>query len=440
MKKHTIKTINVLLFLTILVILGLSIRKKVTDLSETETEMATEPSPDLLSDALKAMQEDDIKTAVGKKSQTWAKDVKVSSSEETAEASDASKNAKQLSEEERLSLAGVQNGYYFKQLDQIQKAVYLDMYYALLNRCEVSLSTVNEAGLEEVFQLLLLDHPEVDYSNNFSYVRYSLGAKVTDLVFSPTFLKDAQTVSEEAARAEGELEAILSGISPQASDYEKVKYVTRAIAESVTYDKNVENPNSYVTLLTEKRGTCGGYSALAQILLNRLGVETTTVVGDAKGVRGFEGHAWNLVKVDGEYYHHDVTWCDMEFSESDLAYDTEFTLNYACFLLTTEKIRQDHRIDYENYLPVCVSTMDNYYVREGLYFSDFSPELLAGRVEEKKKEGENGIQFICSDYDVYAQYYNYLFEEQHIFDYTDPFTTSAHYMADNERFLIQIWF
>lgn len=34
------------------------------------------------------------------------------------------------------------------------------------------------------------------------------------------------------------------------------------------------------------------------------------VSGEGNGVGGWGGHAWNKIKLDGEWYHVDVTWED----------------------------------------------------------------------------------------------------------------------------------
>ena len=58
------------------------------------------------------------------------------------------------------------------------------------------------------------------------------------------------------------------------------------------------------SLLNEKRGVCQAYAWLYNLLLNDNGVESYFVSADTMN------HAWNLVKIDGHYYHVDTTWDD----------------------------------------------------------------------------------------------------------------------------------
>ena len=61
-----------------------------------------------------------------------------------------------------------------------------------------------------------------------------------------------------------------------------------------------------MAVLKEHKGVCQGYALLALKMLRELGIETLYVVGEVNT----GPHAWNLVKVDGEWYHLDTTWND----------------------------------------------------------------------------------------------------------------------------------
>lgn len=50
------------------------------------------------------------------------------------------------------------------------------------------------------------------------------------------------------------------------------------------------------------KAICGNYAALFTALANRIGLEAYYITG--------VGHAFNLVKIDGEYYYTDPTWLD----------------------------------------------------------------------------------------------------------------------------------
>ncbi len=59
--------------------------------------------------------------------------------------------------------------------------------------------------------------------------------------------------------------------------------------------------------LVEKRGICGGLAWAFKLLMDEAGIPCLCVVGYLKSKPDI-GHMWNLVKLDGQYYHVDVTW------------------------------------------------------------------------------------------------------------------------------------
>ena len=61
-------------------------------------------------------------------------------------------------------------------------------------------------------------------------------------------------------------------------------------------------------VLINRSGNCWGYSSTFQLLMEMLGIECITVYGtpSASGVE----HAWNMVKLDGEWYCVDAAWDD----------------------------------------------------------------------------------------------------------------------------------
>lgn len=87
-------------------------------------------------------------------------------------------------------------------------------------------------------------------------------------------------------------------------------------------------------------GNCLGYSSTFQLLMDLSGVECITVVGAAFGSR--EDHAWNMVKLDGEWYCVDVTWDDPTGAARN-------GRHHRYFNVTSADLREtDHQWDYRN--------------------------------------------------------------------------------------------
>ena len=94
------------------------------------------------------------------------------------------------------------------------------------------------------------------------------------------------------------------------SQYEIVCAVNDYLCDTIVYPPNepyaAETHTPYNAFKTGS-AVCDGYSKAAKLMLNEYGVECDFVVGTCTNGGG---HAWNLVKLEGEWYHMDVTWND----------------------------------------------------------------------------------------------------------------------------------
>lgn len=121
-------------------------------------------------------------------------------------------------------------------------------------------------------------------------------------------------------------------VKPTDKGFDKVKAVHDYVVKTVQYsEKTVGSQYSTHTLLTEKKAVCQAYALLMFKMLNELGVEVQYV----KGAAGNATHAWNLVKVDGEWYHIDATWNDPIGNKAD-------QVGYKYFLLSDSQIEKTH--------------------------------------------------------------------------------------------------
>ncbi len=122
---------------------------------------------------------------------------------------------------------------------------------------------------------------------------------------------------KNAAIYECVTEAIAALITDGMSDYEKELALHDYIIDVSDYDRaelypglgspDPDNSNPYGTLING-RAICSGYSGTFQLFMDMLGIECVTVNGAANADR--EEHAWNMVRLGGEWYCVDVTWDD----------------------------------------------------------------------------------------------------------------------------------
>lgn len=102
---------------------------------------------------------------------------------------------------------------------------------------------------------------------------------------------------------------IFARLRPDMSDVEKIKAVNQYMAENITYDikdylsgKIPYRTQTLIGALVDGQTTCSGYTAAFHLLMQRLGISDALVSSIPMN------HSWNLVKLDGSWYHVDVTW------------------------------------------------------------------------------------------------------------------------------------
>ena len=161
-------------------------------------------------------------------------------------------------------------------------------------------------------------------------------------------------------------EFITNYISEEMSDYEKILTIHDYIINNSKYDERlfmegIVSPESYSSygILILGRGVCEGYAKSMKYLLDGVGIESMIVIGESKG----ENHAWNLVKIDDEYYHIDSTWDD------PVTNDGSNVLRYNFFNLNDEEISKTHIWNKEDY-PSANGEKFNYFTYNNLIFNE----------------------------------------------------------------------
>lgn len=140
-------------------------------------------------------------------------------------------------------------------------------------------------------------------------------------------------------------------VTPEMSDYDKELALYTWLTGNVSYDqahyeKKGAPRASYEPYgpLVKGKGVCLGYATAFQLLMDMADIECITVTGAAFMSR--ENHAWNMVRLNGEWYCVDPTW-DMDLWIS--AQDGEASVQYSYFNVTSQYMADtDHQWDYDS--------------------------------------------------------------------------------------------
>ncbi len=107
-----------------------------------------------------------------------------------------------------------------------------------------------------------------------------------------------------------ELDAIVAQVPVGASDVEKVLFIHDYLAANYEYDYGFKNYDAY-SFLRDGKGVCQAYMLTFSALMDKLGIPVSYVESDILN------HAWNVVKLDGKWYHVDATWDDPGIAYKD---------------------------------------------------------------------------------------------------------------------------
>ncbi|WP_068503378.1 transglutaminase domain-containing protein [Paenibacillus kribbensis] len=181
--------------------------------------------------------------------------------------------------------------------------------------------------LETAIQQAMESDPYVNYtikSYAFSYTGTTTSAQVTIRL-------SYRETKEQTAYVDSTVQSVLGDIITKGmTDHEKVKAIHDWIVVRLKYDETQQKYTAYDGLKTGST-VCQGYSLLAYKMLERAGITNRIVEGRAGG----QLHAWNLVLLDGHWYHMDTTWDDPTPDRGN-----EVSTSY--YLLTDSEMRRDH--------------------------------------------------------------------------------------------------
>lgn len=157
-----------------------------------------------------------------------------------------------------------------------------------------------------------------------------------------------------------------SRIKPGMSDYNKEKILHDYIINNTRFDyenylagKIPDYSYEAYGCLVMGKAVCQGYSNAMKLLCDLSAVDCRVVTGEARNGNVWEGHAWNMVRIDGEYYHLDVTFDDPVIKNGVDA------LTYYYFNLPDSEMKIGARWKNSDY-PVCSSLANNYYYKNNL--------------------------------------------------------------------------
>lgn len=229
------------------------------------------------------------------------------------------------------------------------------------------------------------DHPEAFYleSEYSSYILSSFDGNIGYIRLNYT--EDSiESVNQKIELMSQKIDEYLEGLDGL-NEYEKELEIHDRLSYSVEYSHLEELPREYHTAegsLLEGVGVCDSFAKALQLIYSRAGIDSIIVLGSLDG----NPHAWNMVKINNEWYHVDLT-------SSHSIYEETGIVNHAYFNLDTESEKRFASLDSEELIPEAYQNTYNYYNYNELVINN--DDDIYQRLSDicNKFEGENYIEF-----------------------------------------------
>lgn len=302
------------------------------------------------------------------------------------------------------SYEDIEYRYYYNALTDNEKHAYRIIYAALPEfPDEIIVPKMSDDELENIFEALSYDNPELFFMGK----RCSLTSIGNVYYFVPEYIMDKDTYESYMSKVSEKSELIIAAVSSMSDDYEKELYIHDYLAENCTYQNKVGDDMLFTLygLLVNGEANCEGYSRTAQYLFNECGIINHLVAGVAPDSDGsYQGHMWNAVEINGEWFNLDVTWDDYLLNNSVEYPDN--TASHIYFNISTADMAGSHSADADELWEECTGESFGYFKNNGVMFDSYGSdveEAIEKRLVDVLNEGKMSVEFAFSNEAAYNE-------------------------------------
>ncbi|MGN8631234.1 transglutaminase domain-containing protein [Blautia sp. HCP3S3_G3] len=308
---------------------------------------------------------------------------------------------KNLREQEVIQAEEGHQEYYFKLLTEEEQRGYREMLDGIRARQEEFYVTIcDNEEVDRAYHALLKDHPELYWVHNRLQVYKTTYEGSDYCLFSPGYSYTEEEIIQIDQSIELAWQEVNELLPENADIYEIVKTVYTYLIDSTEYMLS-EDDQSIAGIFWKKSAVCAGYAGALQYLLERFGIPCIYVDGDADG--SDEGHAWNIVQIDGEYYYVDATNGDQpQFLEGDAVQMAEHKTTIYDYLCP---FPDEYEITYwpseEFAVPDCTATEKNFYILNQGCFDTYDYQTIYEYCKMRLNYGAAVVRFKFSSQEAF---------------------------------------
>ena len=298
--------------------------------------------------------------------------------------------------------------------------------------------SMTQQAIQRAYDCLMMDHPEYFWADSYTYVTSYVNNTISGHRVEFSYNMDAAQIRRRNEEITKALYDMVGSISvPDSSTYSIVKAVFDHMVDNGTYDE-LNLDQSLYSVMVSNSGVCASFSKAFEFVMQCLGIPCTVVYGhltQKEGVLGTSlGHEWNIVNIDGSWYHVDVT--------SGLAVDGEGELSRYRFLcIPTDQILATHKIENPVPIPSCTDSGLEFFKLNGLVVDSYSRQDFETAMLRSMELGYMPVVRF-SNYRTFSEAIDDLFTHQGIFrvirEATGTDVSSVNYELDEQMLLIRL--
>ena len=245
------------------------------------------------------------------------------------------------------------------------------------------------------------DHPEL-FDLNVGQYAYSIqpGGKVKVALY---YRQSSETFEMREQKLRQAADHVLQSCFPDGwkhlSPLKREKLLFNYIADHVSYDheswKQVQKDPKWTTqnsdawsaygALVKGKAVCQGIACAFKLLCDQVDIPSLVVIGSV--LKSRERHAWNIIRIDGQFYHVDCTWMLRTSINRNIPF-----ARYQYFNIPDQMMVGQREMEMR-YLPECRSLRHNPFYIRGMCVS--GAEDAVARLRDQINEGKKRVAVLC---------------------------------------------
>lgn len=332
---------------------------------------------------------------------------------------------------------GEYEGFYFQQLSKEEKELYDIIKTAVLSpKNEIHIAGATKEQIKKCFAFVLYDFPQIFYTNGY-HLKEVYGGVGNAYIMTPIYEYNEEHIQELSREIEESAYDLLSETAHNAwKEADLLDNLYESLIVNTNYNKEADNNQNICSVFCTHESVCQGYAKSLQYLLNLLEIDNILVLGETK--EG-EAHVWNMVLLEGNWYHVDLTFGDGIFDTDRIMGEENEVIHYGYLTMNDEDIAQTHRMKKMFEYPQCTSREANYYVRKNRYLNYAGKRVIKKVFSEWNWENEKRISIKASNPKVYDRLYQYLLKDGAVFDYLPKEVQNVYYLSSGELLTLTFW-